>query len=212
MQGLSFSPHNVPLVIAGTKDVTRRLVRFPAAIDDSQVASIKHVEGKIWVAYDASGVCLGHLRSRYYPGETVYLAEQYSVVGDEIVYRADYEADAHVKPEPRPTWVPPWLLSAAMSRHRLLIASMRAERLHTIQGGDVVREGVWQAPSPPAPPPIGPLAQGECVDLEFLRNKYARAWDAINAHRKGGVPWADDPFVWRIETQQLIEEPSRAHV
>lgn len=182
MQGLGFTTHNVPLVLSGDKDVTRRMIK---GVPDGTVR-IAHSERKLWSAFDAEGVFLGTCKCRYYPGETVYLREQWLLTGGEVLYRADH-------PDRECTWATSRFMPENASRQLLSVATIRPERLQAITAQDVLREGL------------------RGVDRGLLRDHFGRSWNEINDSRKGGASWEMDPWVFRIEVQRVQPEKKKNH-
>jgi hypothetical protein len=182
MQGIGFTTHNVPLVLSGAKDVTRRMIKGVP----EPVTRIEHSHRKVWSMLDADGILVGTIRCRYYPGETVYMREQWLLADGHILYRADHPDD------PKRHWATSRFMPANASRQLLTVLSIRAERLQAIEDADVSREGI-------------------AVDQGPIRDHFARLWNEINAGRQGGASWTSDPWVYRIELQRTTNTEKKQH-
>lgn len=208
MRALAVRWPDVPAVMSGSKDLFRRVIELPD-LGDHEVHHIVPCPWthKKWDVHAVNGGYIAQIPSPYRVGETVILSEEWSLVDGNITLRSDYENAGQSKNR-KITWAPANLMPARISRQLLRITSLRVERLQTISAADVIRQGVWHSPS--SPPSPGPLEgeTAEVVDLEWLRNKFARAWDAEHDQRAG---WELDPFVWRIEVTKNKHERKQAH-
>ncbi len=188
MQGIEFAHRNVPLVLDGTQTVTHRLVNLVPP----GTASIQLVEGRRWTALDKSKVYIRQLRGPYLVNELLYMRECWTLSGGDVLYRAD-------DPDGDYGWADPWMMPVNASRAQIRVVNITTERIRDVDPGDCLREGAWRPPADPPPPsPCGPIEKGECVDADYLRDRFARAWNLLHDDRSG-ASWSDNPWTWRIE-------------
>lgn len=135
--------------------------------------------------FDAEQVV--RVRCRIEPADVLYVRETWATVGGEVVYRATFANGAdpddarNVLDEGR--WRPSIHMPRWASRIDRRIVSVRPERLQAITPAEIVREGIEP--------------EGESVTE--LRQQWIDLWDSINGKR---APWADNPWVWRIEFER----------
>lgn len=173
-----FSGPMVRAILAGEKDVTRRMINVTANTRSKLVTC----------PYGRAG-------DRLWVRET-WLPHEHDDHADIATYRADH-ADGPVPEkvqqyrEVRGRWKSGRCMPRIASRITLEVVSVRAERLHAIDDADALREGVkhydpvhlWDVPEPPFAP----------------REVFTRLWCAIN----GDASWRSNPWVWRIEFRRM---------
>lgn len=129
MKGLMFTDELIPMVLDGTKIMTRRIMKVQP--------------GEVWPScdhgyQDENGK---QLRPRYNPGEVVYLKEAWQdsspLYGDPIdpIYRVGYEDPEKIE------WKNKMFMPERLSRCKVEITSVKAERLQDISEEDAVKEG-----------------------------------------------------------------------
>lgn len=138
------------------------------------------------------------------PGDLLWVKEAYAFgrgydglkpsevpKGVKVAYAADVQSDGGGLPswageKRNPRFMPKWV-----ARVWLEITGIGAERLQAITLDDALAEGV------DANVELGqPDATAGTVG-EVVLQRFARAWDELNAKR--GFPWKSDPLVWVID-------------
>jgi hypothetical protein len=90
-----------------------------------------------------------------------------------------------------PKWLPSIHMPKWASRIKLLVKSVKAERVQDIKNYQAVEEGVD--------------ATGIYTD-QSARANFARLWDKINAKR--GYSWDSNPWVWAVDFEVLSKSES----
>jgi hypothetical protein len=203
-RGILFSAPMVRAILAGTKTVTRRIVKWEPGARGLNLAFSGldlgfYNEGNPrsgWVLRSRDGS--GCWNDRTFPihcpyglpGDRLWVREAFTwITGNGI--RAHYRADG--EPTDRegnvlPTdpgcrrWMPSIHMPRKVCRIELDIVSVRVERLHEITEEDAKREGV-----DPFKHPGGNLS---------YRDAFAILWGDINGDR---MPFDESPWVWRVE-------------
>ena len=186
-----FSAPMVRAILAGSKTVTRRLVRLSGPSDswhlgalDRGLATFRHV----------GNPAMGAERRCPYgrPGERLWVKETWQPLwakpdeppaslaepgGWKLGYVATdgvqeyHDEDAGLVHRCKPAiFMRRW-----MSRITLEVTNVRTERLHAITEQDAILEGIGE--------------------IGFPRETFASLWDQINSKR---APWSANPWVWRI--------------
>jgi hypothetical protein len=112
------------------------------------------------------------------PGDRLWVREEWAMVDDKVIYRADSGADASQR-----DWRP--ALTRAASRLTLEVTRVRVERLQEITLEDINLEGTPDTLDPRLRP------------FGTRREQYQRFWDSLNAKR--GYAWDKNPWVWVVE-------------
>lgn len=185
-----FSAPMVRALIAGTKTVTRRIVK-------PSVAAIANegIVGDRLCPYGVKGDRLW-VRETHAFGPTVDDPDDwrdnpddwavfYRADGDERPWKTSYEEEAE---EIAPPWRPSIFMPRWASRITLEVVSVRVERLHSIDDADALREGVHGG------------------SLTSDAEAFAHLWDEINGDR---APWSSNPWVWRVEFTPAAREVGR---
>lgn len=187
MQGIEFHYSQVPGLLDGSQTVLHRLIDTMPA----DTHTFQHADGRRWAALDKAKVFLRQLRAPYVVSELLFLREEWALSGGKVHYRAD-------DPGADLPWASPWMMPVNASRAQLCVVGVTPERIQQVDPRDCLLENAWRPPKePPLPPACGPVEKGECVDSDYLRNQFARAWDQRCAGRPG-ASWDDDPWTWRI--------------
>ncbi len=181
---IPFSGPMVRAILEGRKTVTRRIARpghkvCPYGVPGDglwvkETHALFKESAQVGVAYAASCVA----------GEFDYVTPD-GAVERRIVRR----------------WRPSIFMPRWASRITLEVTDVRAERLHDITEEDAQREGV--RPFFESFQGIGRdqrITSGELAADAEHRAAFAVLWDEINGDR---VPWASNPWVWRVEFRRL---------
>lgn len=197
MQGLTFTAAQARLLVAGQLDIIfwpiqEVLGGKPNLRPDSIASFLRLGRNRRWAAFDESGSVLRTILAPALDGETVYLAEPWTLTGGTI----EYEADAPNGWWHQRFWAPPHIMPATASRERLDVVNVHPERLQQVTDADMLRAGV----------PGRPVGR-----FGYLRDRFAVAWDAQYGSEPG-CAWSDNPWIWRIEfTIHQHQEEKKAH-
>lgn len=172
---ITFTSNLLPLVISGTKDVTRRtkgLSEINKAPDDWNLSycinpeknpefvfTNKHTKEEIRIASPYKA--------------TLYVRENYAFVAGKIVYQADHSFPQAIK------WKPSMFMEKKYARVFLDRKHITAVRLLDITDSDAIREGI---------PKDSNYLHGDAKRL------FLKLWDSINGHNSH----KSNPWVWRI--------------
>ncbi len=143
------------------------------------------------------------------PGDRLWVRETFAtdVPGCDrgISYRADHVDPRGDGPANPMRWRPSIFMRRAESRVLLDVLDVRVERLHAIDGADILAEGVVDRGHDD--PVLGrcPVSAFDGKLYPDLRSLWAAGWDAINGDR---ASWSSNPWVWRVEFRRV--EPVRA--
>lgn len=212
-----FSAPMVRAILAGTKTVTRRIVKPMAGVGGvpliplptrRQSIYLHEALGLAWAPYSGSGM-------QPWPTERIGEASPYGGPVDRLWvrethapryfddgrpgYRADWSARAaECVPEPR--WKPSIFMRRHDSRITLAVTGVRVERLQAITPADVRAEGITQEA-------VAAMLGKPVIADTPLRDLWQLAWDAINGKR---APWSTNPWVWRVEFQRVDDVKGQA--
>ena len=218
-----FSTPMVRAILAGTKTVTRRVVR----VDGSPVTLRGDVSEK------QRGIPAGATNVRFLgtylkcdsppgsntvssrvlcpyglPSDTLWVRETFApryFDDGRPGYRADW-SDRATDVVPEPKWKPSIFMRRNESRLTLVITGVRVERLQSITEEDAKAEGF------PLPGPVkcrttvtdkatGRVEKSITDLYDFTaRGSFCHLWDGINGKR---APWASDPWVWVVSFRRL---------
>ena len=223
MKGIMFIDDLRPLVMAGTKTQTRRVVKTKPPVESVQTydnGGPHPTKGDWW----ANPV--GWIKPRYRPGEVVYVKEPYQAVvgmphlddGFRLMYRDgslrdhpnaehEYWREAAVEnrfPKRQATeyhWYSPLFMPAWAARTFLRILDVRAERVQDISEEDAQAEG---AKRPVLYDPSDELGVRVHPYTGTYRQGFEALWDSI---AKPGFRWAYNPFCWAY-TFERTEAPN----
>lgn len=205
-RGILFSAPMIRALLAGTKTVTRRIVKDVPPKTSAWVVNPER-DGKWWPADGYDYVGDGIPCPFGAPGDRLWVREAWRTVEslDELSpaqllesVPVHYEADRAVRGvfrEPTGRYRHARFMPRWASRIMLEVVSVRVERLHEITEDDARREGVDISK------PWKMLVNGEPGDVHFFnhRDAFAHLWAAVN----GGESWRANPFVWRVEFKRL---------
>jgi hypothetical protein len=206
-----FGPESVRGLLAGTKTMTRRVVKtLPGGLVRVRGGSAIRLTdaGLVWNPYGGSpdvpwpAERLHEVAPYYAVGDRLWVRETFCRADGEILYRADVDA-SHLAEERRvrrlapeiavayreSRWRSPLLMLRWASRLTLEITSVRVERLRDITPEDVEAEGI-EIPSHHR----GSLHSPERWKFDHYASR--------------GYSWESNPFVWVIGLRRL--EPAEA--
>jgi hypothetical protein len=185
-----FSAPMVRAILAGTKTMTRRLVKPQPEYWQCGERNGKVVRLYTWQrnGTPARG-CEPCEYNGYYPqgkpGDRLWVRETWrpvlSNVGTRIMYRADGEGPRWA------VWHPSIFMPRRASRITLEITDVQMERLQDITDQDARAEGcaIWTSVGGRTTP----------LTVKTARDEFAELWDRINGKR---APWYTAPMVWVI--------------
>lgn len=222
-----FNTDMVRALLAGTKSVTRRLVKGPYYIDDAEASRISGLAIHRGTRMTDGMPYPGQL---YHPGDILYVRETFCpfdadhvVNGVKYAYKADATPESEqIRKEYGYKWRPSIHMPREAARIFLRVTGVRAERLQDISADSCAMEGV-------------PLYQGFVWGRDkYYREQFAAVWNKCYAKPRpvkdeNGVidhyesyPWEDiqetrtyrgkpwyvigNPWVWVIEFKQISWE------
>jgi hypothetical protein len=221
-RGIIFAAHSVRSILAGTKTMTRRIVRrLPHICDRCWNESVPHnanslrgKDGTVTLAGAIFGAdsylrvpacshgevewCGDRLRCRQGAvGDHLWVREVYAE-GPIRAYRADYQDPdtlpfAHLYDE-QTKWQTPIFMPRVASRLTLEITEVRVERLQQITKADANAEGCWDKHG-------GGHPERGCFVSRGPRDEFAQGWEDLNGAR--GYGWKTNPFVFVIAFRRI---------
>ena len=182
-RGIIMSAPMVRAILAGTKTVTRRVVK-------PQPAGEWAAPGRSACPYGVAGdrLWVRETWAELYKGTKAHDVEYRAACGSGLL--GDLE-DAGVK------WRPSIFMPRWASRIDMEIESIRVERLQEITEEDARAEGVTLTPC--GHPDCGP---DDSHGPSPHRGAFCLLWNSINGKR-AGCSWADSPWVWRIAFRRI---------
>lgn len=184
-----FNTDMVRGLLNGTKTVTRRVVKMPAAVTSKTVDRVCVKDGAAHFSWSWSEAFSGFdVKMPYRPGDILYVRETWqNGFGGTYLYKADAEYDLFMTPEGKLVSDIPWRSSIYMPREAarifLWVTDVRVERLQEIDDDGIVSEG---------------LAIGDPFD---------ELWDStIKKADRALYGWEADPWVWVIEFERISRE------
>ena len=181
-----FSAPMVRAILAGTKTVTRRIVK-PQPEPNEHASPLAPESGRYhWPSNLARTMVdvrdMGSIGPFGRRGDRLWVRETWRVFGGReyeyqrepasVIYRADPEATDGGE------WRPSIFMPRWASRITLEVVSIRVERLQEIDDAEAIREGVRGG------------------SLTSDAEAFEQLWDEINGDR---APWSSNPWVWRVE-------------
>jgi len=188
-----FSPDMVHAILDGRKTMTRRVVKHPPFLDHHGKFSVKYLDDGFFSA-GYYGFC-----QQCENDEPIRLICPYGEPGDHLLVREAWRVDRYwdiVEPSHLPPRISieyragpkhledpgkyrsPWFMPWRMSRIRLEIVNVRAERLQDISEEDAKAEGAIKTPKD-----------------KTYKDNFKAIWIKI----KGRDSWESSPWVWCIE-------------
>ena len=226
-----FSGEMVRAILAGTKTVTRRVVRIPEIVraerdelnTDECLADytiIQQRDDGQWRAWmteypDEGSVALacpyGVPGDRLWVRETWRVGEIGGIHGtatskEDVHYRADLD-----EPPADGCWRPSIFMTRWAARILLEVVSVRVERLQEISEEDAKREGVAGYDPEPADEGGTFFSWRGVSTAPSVRAHFMHLWEKLNGKRPG-CSWSDNPFVWRVEFRRVEPAPSTARL
>lgn len=173
-----FSTDMVKAILEGRKTQTRRLVK-------PQPQRFFEVNEDPVYLYDVEWN-IGIINPPYQPGDRLYVRETWAKDDNgDYVYRTNYgKTEDDSFPPSMFKWRPSIHMPREASRIRLLVKSVRVERVQDIMPDDVLLEGLVD---------VG-------TEVNAL-DRFAESWDSISAKR--GFGWVTNPYVWVIEFEVI---------
>lgn len=166
-----------------------------------RAAFIERLDARRWTALSSDRVFIRQIGAPFAAGDALFVREPWTLSNGSVLYQAD-------DPEAERPWAPPYLMPENAARLHVDVGALDHARLHDIAGPDCVASGAWTPPKTSPPwPSSGPIPKGECVDLDYLKNAFARSW----AGSHGAESWDANPWVWRIYLQRTEQERRHQH-
>jgi hypothetical protein len=188
MKGINFKEPLFHQVVSGEKTQTRRIIK-PQPVTVFYGTPVAKCNNQTGVT---------DIRSRYRPGETLYLKEPYHNPDD---FPVTYKYDGFYGDKIR--WQNKLFMPARYARYFIEITGVRVERLRDIRINDCFKEGVNQITNHGINPPYSKSItyynygiSGKEPDsrprFKTAIEAYAALIDSIN----GKGTWESNPFVW----------------
>lgn len=196
-----FSGHSVRQMLAGAKNMTRRLPgprtwsvdggSWPRGwkfdLTSAWLDEGPSPAGNVWPYLHASRIGADTIH-RLYPlvrvGHRVWARETWMPVvdagGDSFRYAANYDAEGRAVMAELQRWRSPIFMPRLAARLTPSVTAMRVERLQQIDDHDALAEGVE-----------GWVADPRC---ECPRDGFRVGWDELHGEHPGAA-WKDDPWV-----------------
>lgn len=212
-----FSAPMVRAILSGAKTQTRRVVKFPAWMQDADGGQSPEIPHQFDGYQDMIPVTAGHVESYCRcpygkPGQRLWVRETWAPVSTfdpspetGAFYRADYLDDPHgpdgeKSPEGRyRTWKPSIYMPRWASRIDIEITGVRVERLQEISPEDAIAEGCCPSQGSGFDDADTLRRAAEIVGGPYPRGVFADLWQSIN----GPDSWAANPWVWVIEFRRI---------
>ena len=178
-RGILLSPLLVKEVMAGRKDITRRVVR-PQPVSDVHSIKMCLVEPEKGEFRDLMGEDVQEVYRRKCrhgkPGDLLYVRETWSFIEKtgEYVFKSDWKEDTTVV---EPKWRTSIYMPKAIAKLWLKIVDVKCEKIRDITDEEICREGLKS------------------------RREFIHVWNKLNVGR--GYGWLDNPWVWAITFKPL---------
>ena len=173
-------------VLDGTKTMTRRLLKVPKTCNGKEVYSFNVLTNNAGTQcvdlVDENGGVLGSWKPHYEVGEVVAIAQSYNTIG-----KTQYDKFGNGVPGNSNKM----FVRAELLPHHIRITDVKVERLQSISGADILKEGVWQYPKLRAYHVS--KATGFAPDVAFLTAREAFAYLIDRISGKG--TWKSNPWV-----------------
>jgi hypothetical protein len=188
-----FSTDMVKAILAGTKTMTRRVIKKPMALppDDKLIPELRKTAQEImatWCPYGQVGDRLWVRETwatygsydRYKPSQLQNIFLEFKQSEPNIFYKSSEEYPHRFR------WRSSRFMPRWASRILLEITDIRVERLQEITEADAIAEGIVGVPTA-----FGLL----------YKPAFSRLWDSLNAKR--GYGWEVNPWVWAVSFKRL---------
>lgn len=209
-RGMIFTGESVNGIMAGTKTMTRRIVKVELPDEPTKVSGQKW--GMVDGAFYYCGVkCpYGVGGDRLWVREAWRTEERASDMVDGVLFQdgtfrpiedsgaaAILWIDAHANGKYGDGWRLPMFMPRWASRLTLEITGIRVERLQDITEEDAITEGIsgWEH--------LGSY-DGYDDDFQTAREVFRGLWDKLNGKH---APWKENPWVWVISFKKLDSHP-----
>lgn len=211
-----FSAPMILAILAGTKTVTRRVVKPQPPPWATEVGVSAFTPPGMLSArgnHPEHGPSESFIKRRYAVGDRIWVRETWAKRADcedgsekakhYVCYRADRPVEAgslddewHRYGKWRPSiFMPRWA-----SRIRLEITDVKVERLQAITEEQAKTEGVEQLDGALDEVKLCARAKQLGLPATEARVWFAELWDGINRDR---APWASNPFVWCVSFRRI---------
>ena len=185
MKPILFNAIMVRAIKAGTKSVTRRIVKAPVLYKVNEPPTLIYRDGELFqfqwrTGKTAGGFCI---KPPYLAGDTLYVRETWTKAGGKYWYRADGDYGLFER------WYPSIHMPKEAARLFLRVTDVRVERLQEIMN------------DPPGPK-NQIVREGCSYGCDFIA-----VWDrTIKPTDKNCYGWDANPWVWVIEFERC-EKP-----
>lgn len=206
--GLIFTGESVSRIMAGTKTMTRRVVK--GCVEEPGECS-----EQAWMHSEMPKYPYGVVGDRLWVREAWRTEERAGDMVDGVLFpdgtfwpiedsgaAAILWIDAHANGKYGDDWRSPMFMPRWASRLTLEIIGIRVERLQDITEEDAKAEGIIE-PEPVHGKWCDP-AKGREGHWSY-RKPFADAWDKINSKR---ATWESNPFVWVISFKVVDRHPT----
>lgn len=200
MKQILFNTEMVQGIMAGTKTVTRRLIR-PQPPKDAQLSMGANMD--VCHAFDGA---LDHrpndrrvYMAPYKPGDILYVRETWAKCqnAESYVYKADFNGYAAEVFYPSIKWHPSIHMPKEAARIFLRVTDVRVERLKDIDGEGAEAEGVIEINNPL-------IREDKATYDAYARRLFAITWEnTVEKDKQGLYGWNANPWVWVIEFERI---------
>ena len=137
-------------VLAGSKTMTRRLLKVPKTCNGKEVYSFNILTNSLGTQcvdlIDYGENVLGSWKPHYEVEEVVAIAQPYKDIIERLPMYSNAILDEVGMPrkEFKAGWTNKMFVKASLMKHYIKITDVKVERLQSISDDDILREGVWQ--------------------------------------------------------------------
>lgn len=192
-KGMIFDGESVRAILAGTKSMTRRVMKpQPNSLDTRTPAIMDGGHFGVWNGAEK-------FSCQYPPDSIMYVKETWAAVNDDGEKWIDYKASPKFASagvshpagwENAPDdaealrWRSPMMMPRSAARLWLRITAVKVERVQDASMEDCFAEGVFE-----------PAATGAVRESTWDWRTFADRWNSING-KKPGCSWEANPWVW----------------